>query len=157
MKGRSTSKTFTSNEVFYGVDTNGAPADNPSERFQTTTKLALQTTANASASSNRDSTPVRYARGMKPMSATLEGIVGGGVARNDRSLTPVKGGQYTDKHTVREKLRLKAQITAISEANQALAAEQKRQAALQTETEKKKNSKLAKYLTDRDTLAALEL
>ena len=79
------------------------------------------------------------------------GIINDG---NSRPITPVR--VPLDKYAEREKLQERAKIAAITVQNRAMHSEKVQKDILNKQEEKKVNSKLTKYLTDRDTLAALQ-
>ena len=71
-KERSTSRTFISNEVFYG----DPAVDADASRYSTQTKLMMRDQA-ANTLTRVEGAPARYGKGQKPRDRSLNGIIGG--------------------------------------------------------------------------------
>jgi len=102
--GKSVSKTYLSNDVFYG-DTNIATSD----QFVTQTKLMQSQEANAYR--GMADSPVRYGKGQKPAGPTLQGILG------EEKCPPTPTRLSADTFEELRAAELRSQIKEISDSN----------------------------------------
>ena len=98
-----------------------------------------------------DEMPVRYGKGLKPRTPTMQGILG----KSDG--VTVEPTPLLDEPTKREISAKREHIRELSNANREMLSSKIKTETLGDFTEKKSNARLAKYINDRDNLAALAL
>ena len=101
-----------------------------------------------------DGQPERYAKGLKPRPPTMQGILGNQTPTGTKEFKPSKPMDLEDRREISNK---RSKIRELSNTNREMRSSKIHTNTLENFTDKKSNARLAKYLTDRDDLAALAL
>ena len=99
-----------------------------------------------------DDQPARYAKGLKPRAPTMNGILG-----RESPVKEIRPQRPMDLESKREISTKRSHIRELSDSNREMLSSKIHSTTLDNFKEKKSNARLAKYLTDRDQLAALAL